>query len=132
GLRPRPRPSGARLPPTARLRRGPRLPRRRPSWAARRGQQHRLAGSSRHRRGRHLRRAGRDGRAGRTDCEVRAMSRVEDMGAWLADLREYLDQHADAEYLADIPHPVPNDAMRLLVELDRLFPALEGALWEDK
>ena len=50
-----------------------------------------------------------------------------DREQWLIELREFLDNQADA----DVPNPgsdqgyVPNDAMRLLTELDRLFPRPE-------
>lgn len=43
-----------------------------------------------------------------------------DVEEFVAELREFLDGQADAEYFTDSPTPVPNKAMRLLVEFDRL------------
>lgn len=37
---------------------------------------------------------------------------------FLADLREFLEDQADAEYLPDSPAPRPNKAMRLLTQLN--------------
>lgn len=41
---------------------------------------------------------------------------------FIADLRDFLDGQADAEYFTDSPSPVPNEAMRLLARLDELYP----------
>lgn len=41
---------------------------------------------------------------------------------FIADLRDFLDSQADAEYFTDSPAPVPNEAMSLLVRLNELFP----------
>lgn len=37
------------------------------------------------------------------------------------DVRPFLDDQADAEYFTESPRPVPNEAMRLLSELDQLL-----------
>lgn len=50
------------------------------------------------------------------------MNRERELENWLIDLREFLENQADAEYKTDSPSPVPNDAMRLLVTLKQLFP----------
>jgi hypothetical protein len=41
------------------------------------------------------------------------------------DLRDFLDDQADAEYFTDSPSPVPNDAMRLLCRLNEFWPPEE-------
>ena len=41
---------------------------------------------------------------------------------FLADLREFLEDHQDAEYLPTSARPTPNRAMQLLARLNELFP----------
>jgi hypothetical protein len=45
-----------------------------------------------------------------------------DLEQFLDDLREFLEDQADAEYVTDDPAPRGNDAMKLLVTLNELFP----------
>lgn len=44
------------------------------------------------------------------------------MSEFIDDLREFLSNQQDAEYFTDDPAPHPNEAMKLLVRLNQLFP----------
>lgn len=52
-------------------------------------------------------------------CELRKRQPDPD---FIADLRDFLQDHADAEYLPADARPRPNQAMRLLTRLDEIFP----------
>jgi hypothetical protein len=45
----------------------------------------------------------------------------------IAEMREYFEQRADAEYFTDSAGPVPNEEMRMLAKLDELQAARETA-----
>lgn len=47
-----------------------------------------------------------------------------DLLEWLTELRSFLSNQEDCDYVGGTP--LPNDAMRLLVELDRLFPEVRS------
>lgn len=48
--------------------------------------------------------------------------RTETLAPFVEELRDFLSEQADAEYFTDSPAPQPNEAMRLLTELNELFP----------
>ncbi len=56
------------------------------------------------------------------ECEGKDCQAMSDHEELIADLREFLDGQADAEYFTESPQPQPNEAMRLLVRLNELFP----------
>lgn len=55
------------------------------------------------------------------------ISKAPEMAELLAELRDYFDQRADAEYFTDSPRPVANDEMRHLSEIDELLQLINGA-----
>lgn len=50
-----------------------------------------------------------------------------EMLAALREVEEFLDDQAEAEYFTDRASPVPNQAMRLLVEVREAIAKAEGA-----
>lgn len=51
---------------------------------------------------------------------------MSDRSEIIAELREYFDQRADAEYYTDRDGPVPNEEMQMLAKLDQLQSAAHG------
>ncbi len=48
--------------------------------------------------------------------------RERDISGFIEELRDFLDDQADAEYFTDSGQPQPNKAMSLLIELNEIWP----------